>query len=153
MKSSLIFWIRWPIKITIYPFMMLDLFIQCLLRRLVSPYKLERKCYKCGTCCNYILLSWPRFLDVQPSLGRWYIWWYTHIHGFYLRNLDIEEDNGFRYVVMGCRYLLSDHKCKHYLLRPAICRQFPWNGYYRHPTIRKGCGYKVSLKKNNNCIK
>ena len=134
--------IRWTLRGIISPFMMFDLIIQRLLRFCIrSPYRFKGRCKQCGVCCRYILCEWPRYLKRFPLLEKLYVWWLTEVNGFYFYDFDIEED-GCVYRLMTCRYLSSKGKCLHHRMRPAICRQYPWIGYFRRPWFLPKCGYK-----------
>ena len=134
--------IRWMVRCVILPFVVLDFLIQRFFRFLVrSPYRLKGKCKCCGVCCRYILLEWSNYLDKFPLLGKLYIWWLTEIDGFYLLNFDFENEEG-KFRLMSCRYLSDKGVCKHYYTRSAICRQYPWIGYFRKPWFLPKCGYK-----------
>jgi hypothetical protein len=134
--------IRWGIRGIIWPFMVLDLSIQRCLRFFVrSPHKLRGRCNGCGVCCRYILLEWAGCVEKYSWLGRIYLWWMTEINGFYLLDFDFCDQEGSKYLLMGCRYL-SKKRCRHYLMRPAICHHYPWVGYFRRPGVLPKCGYK-----------
>jgi Fe-S-cluster containining protein len=124
--------------------MIMDLAIQSLIQRISPPpYRLEGSCQKRGNCCHYIFLEWPPVLDKYPWLGRFWLWWFTDVHGFYLRDFSVENEDNRVARVMSCRHLQPDGSCGNYALRPAICRQWPRVLFTRKPYILKGCGYKA----------
>lgn len=94
-----------------------------------------------GNCCHYVLMEWDPLMDRWPWLGRFWMWWYTEIHGFYPRGFDVENVDGRVARVMGCRHLQPDGRCGEYRLRPSICRQWPRIEYTSVPYVLKGCGY------------
>ena len=135
-------WLRFLLRLCVYPFVILDLTVQRLIRAIHRPpFRVAGACKKRGNCCHYILLGWHPVMDKFPKVGRFWLWWYTHVHGFYLRGFDIENENGDIAKVMSCRYLQKDGSCGSYLLRPGICRRWPNVDYVSHPYMLKGCGY------------
>lgn len=133
---------RWSFRLIVFPFMLLDVTIQRTLAFIFkSPGNVCGRCNRCGTCCRYVLMEWPAYLDWLPFLARLYMFWMTEVNGFYLRGVDIECNDGYRYRLLGCRYLFDGNRCKHYYLRPAVCRQYPWKGYYKLPWFLPQCGY------------
>ena len=49
--------------------------------------------------------------------------------------------------VMGCRYLQKNKRCKHYFLRPMVCRKWPIIEYFGYPKVLKGCGFSYKIRK------
>jgi hypothetical protein len=132
-------WIRWPVRIFLLPFILLDLSAQKIARWLIRPpFKKEGKCLRRGNCCHYILIP-----EAKGSLGWLFYFWNTQMLGFYKRIPQVHESNGKRVYVMGCRYLKKDGKCGHYHLRPTVCRKWPVIEYFGYPRIIKGCGFKA----------
>ncbi len=131
--------IRWPIRVLLLPFILLDLTAQRLARLLIRPpFKKEGKCLRRGNCCHYILIP-----ESKGLLGKLYYQWNTQILGFYRRDGAVYESDGKRVYVMGCRYLKKDGKCGRYFLRPTVCRKWPLIEYFGYPRIIKGCGFKA----------
>jgi hypothetical protein len=139
-------WIRWPVRILLLPFILLDLGAQKMAKILVQPpFRKEGKCLKRGNCCHYILIPESRGL-----LGKFFYFWNTQVLGFYRRTQQIHESDGKRVLVMGCRYLKKDGSCGHYFLRPTVCRKWPIIEYFGYPRILKGCGFKAVPKDTRN---
>ncbi len=135
-------WIRWPLRILAYPFMMLEILSNKIVSTIVKPkYKIVGGCKKSGNCCRYIHLGWPKNRKLN-LFSKLYVLWQTEVLGFYFKDFDFVEDQEVT-KVMGCRYLKEDGSCKHYRLRPGICRNWPKIHYFREPTILKGCGFKA----------
>ena len=131
--------VRWPVRILFYPFMLLDLFAQKIARLLIrTPFKQAGTCLKRGNCCHYILIP-----EANGILGFFYYLWNTQLLGFYRRDPHVYESEGKRVYVMGCRYLNKNGSCGHYRLRPAVCRKWPMIEYFGYPRILKGCGFKA----------
>lgn len=136
--------LRWWIKIHIYPAMMLDLAAQKIARWIIRPpYKKTGQCKRRGACCRYIFLA-----KKNNFLYRLQYLWSTQIQGFYPRDIDDITLDGKTYQIMGCRHLKKDGSCGNYLLRPAICRTWPLIEVFDTPRILKGCGYQILEKKN-----
>lgn len=138
-------WIRWPLRSILLPFVLLDLAMQRVARWIIRPpYKQAGKCLKRGNCCYYIMMRKPRGI-----LGTLFHLWNTEVNGFYLRSQEVYEYEGKRVQVMGCRYLQKDGSCKHYRLRPMVCRKWPVIEHFGHPRMLKGCGFRAILKNQN----
>lgn len=138
-------WIRWPIRMLVVPFVVLDLAAQRIARLFFkTPYLQTGSCKKRGNCCYYILFPAP-----LTWLSKLFYYWNTEINGFFPRDpkpLQIDQDH---FLVMGCRYLKQDGSCGHYHLRPAICRTWPQIEYFGRPKILKGCGFKAVPRDKN----
>lgn len=135
-------WVRWPLRAVFLPFVLLDLGAQWTARRILKPpFRQEGQCKKRGNCCYYILIP------ESKGLLKWInLFWNTEINGFYFRDYAVYEYEGMRMFVMGCRYLKKDGSCKHYRLRPAVCRKWPMIEQFGYPRILKGCGYRAALR-------
>ena len=135
-------WIRWPLRVFFLPFVLIDVAMQRFARILVPPpYKTGGKCKQRGNCCYYIMIRKPKGL-----FGWIFQFWNTQVNGFYSRGEDDYEFEGDRVIVMGCRYLQKDGSCKHYKLRPMVCRKWPVIEHFGTPRILKGCGFKALPK-------
>lgn len=103
-------WIRWPLRVAILPFVLIDLGAQVVARILIRPpFKKEGKCLKRGNCCHYILIP-----ESKGVLGKMFYFWNTQILGFYKRREQVYESDGKPVHVMGCRYLQKNGSCGHY---------------------------------------
>ncbi len=139
-------WVRWPLRVLAYPIMMTDLLAQSLVQKIYkTQYVLEGSCKKRGACCQFIHMGWPKKGRIS-LFAKIYLFWQTEVLGFYFKSFDFVEDGEIT-KVMGCRYLKGDGSCKHYFLRPAICRNWPKMHYMREPNLLKGCGYRAKLRK------
>ncbi len=141
--------IRWPVRAFFLPFVLLDVTMQKLARKLVPPpYIQAGKCKKRGNCCHYIMIRKPK--------GFWgwiFKFWNTEFNGFYIRSSDPYEYENHQVMIMGCRYLQKDGSCKHYNLRPMVCRKWPIIERFGLPSILKGCGFKAISRKTGNPLK
>ncbi len=136
-------WVRWPVRVILLPFILLDLAAQKIARLLITPpFKKEGKCLKRGNCCHYILVP-----EAKGFLGRLFYFWNTQFLGFYQRMPEVHQSDRKRVYVMGCRYLRKNGECGHYYLRPAVCRKWPVIEYFGYPRIIKGCGFKAVPRK------
>lgn len=132
-------WIRWPIRALMLPFILLDRCAQWLVLKVICPpFRQEGHCYQRGNCCYYVLLPEPKGI-----ITRLFYFWYTQVNGFFLRSPEPIESEGEKMVIMGCRYLQKDGRCKHYRLRPTLCREWPMIRYFGYPRILKGCGFRA----------
>lgn len=138
-------WIRWPIRVFMIPFVLLDLAAQRFARLFFkTPYKQTGECTQRGNCCHYILFPAPTCLLTKIS----YLW-NTEINGFFPRELKYHQIEKEKFIVMGCRYLQPDGRCSHYRLRPSICRTWPQIEYFGRPRVLKGCGFKAVPRDKN----
>lgn len=151
-KQKLSPWIRWPLRLLAYPFMMLEITAQKFVRTIIRPrYKLKGGCKKRGACCKYIHMGWPK-KGKLTLFSKIYIFWQTEVLGFYFKGFDFVEE-GEVIKVMGCRYLKEDGSCMHYKLRPALCRNWPRIYFFKEPTLLKGCGYQAVKREISPLIK
>lgn len=139
--------IRWPLRIIAYPFMMADVLSHKLVLFIFKPrYKIEGECKKRGDCCQFIHMSWPTKKKKQLSmLTKLYLFWQTQVLGFYFRDFDFIEE-GELTRVMSCRHLSDKGVCNHYRLRPGICRNWPKKHPVNRPHVLKGCGFTPVLR-------
>ncbi len=136
-------WIRWPIRLLLLPWIMLDLYAQKIAIFLIRPpYRQVGKCLKRGNCCRYIMIP-----EAKGFIGRLNFILSMQVYGFYPRSLEPHEYEGHPVMVMGCRYLKKDGSCAHYRLRPAICRKWPVIESFAPPRMLKGCGFKAIPRK------
>lgn len=134
--------IRWPLRVFFLPFIWIDLAAQKVAKWLIPPpFKKQGNCLKRGNCCHYILIP-----EAKGLLGRVFYFWNTQILGFYRRTAHVHESEGKKIYVMGCRYLNKDGSCRHYHLRPIVCRKWPLIEYFGVPRILKGCGFSAKIK-------
>lgn len=125
------------LKCICLPFVLIDHAMQKVARWFIRPpFKREGACKRRGNCCHYVLVRYSKNI-----IGRAFYFWYTQVHGFFLRYKDPQHYDGKQMYVMGCRYLAKDGSCKQYHLRPLICRQWPIIEHFGYPQILKGCGY------------
>lgn len=130
-------WVRWPIRIAFWPFVILDMAMQEAARKIIQPpYVQKGHCKKRGNCCHYILLPKP-----SGILGRIFYFWHTQVNGFFPRESKPRKVEGEEMIVMGCRYLKDDGTCRHHMLRPTLCRQWPIIESFGRPQRLSGCGY------------
>jgi Fe-S-cluster containining protein len=125
--------------------MISDVYAQRLVRFFYRPrYKIEGGCKKRGACCQFIHMDWPQ--KKLSFLMKLRVFWTTEVLGFYFRDFEFMEDKVLT-KVMSCRYLKKDGRCKHYFLRPQICRDWPKRPYFKKPVLLKGCGFKAIPRK------
>lgn len=139
-------WLRWPLRCAMLPFIWLDRGAHWVARKILRPpYITEGTCKRRGNCCYYILLAKPR-----GFLGTLVHWWNQEVNGFYPRSKELYEHEGMQVMIMGCRYLQQDGSCKHYHLRPSICRGWPAVERFGYPRILKGCGFHIKSRKQGH---
>jgi len=144
-KQWLPSFIRWPIKVFFFPFIMLDLGAQKVARFFIrTPYKKEGHCLRRGNCCHYILVERPK-----GPFGWLYYLWITQINGFYCRDSQARSFEGRDVLIMGCRHLRKNGLCAQHRLRPMVCRQWPVIEIFGRPQILKGCGYRAVPRKKD----
>ena len=142
-------WIRWPLRVLALPILYLDLWSTAIVHRIwPPPYRLEGACKMRGACCHYLLMELKAGNGELTYFSRLRIWWYTEINGFYFRSFS-QVSEGKNLQILSCRYLGKDNKCKHYHLRPGICRRWPRIDHFAVPGILKGCGYRIIKRKKD----
>jgi hypothetical protein len=140
--------IRWPVRVALWPFVVLDLAMQRFWRVWAPlPYRVEGQCQRRGDCCHYIVVGIPPLMHRFPVLERAYLAWLTEIHGFYRRGFDVVDDDDSTTLVVSCRYLMENGSCAHHWLRPTVCRQWPVQRHHALPSLLPGCGYRVVPRK------
>lgn len=145
-KQKLPGWIRWPLRILAYPPMIIDVYAQKIVFLFFkSRYKIVGGCKKRGNCCRFIHMGWPDEKKKLTLFTKIYVFWQTEVLGFYFRDFSFMEDNQLT-KVMSCRYLSEKGVCKHYRLRPGICRNWPKKHLIHKPHLLKGCGFQVKLR-------
>jgi Fe-S-cluster containining protein len=112
------------------------------------PYVQKGGCKKRGNCCYYLMIRRPKGL-----LGKLFLLWNTEFQGFFPRSDEVYQYEGNRVMVMGCRYLQKDGSCKHYHLRPMVCRKWPVIAHFGRPRILKGCGFRAEPRNKLRILK
>lgn len=134
--------LRLLIRLTILPFILLDLAVQKLaIKFWQPPFQPAGRCKMRGNCCQYIL-----FPEKKGLVSKFFYLWNTEVNGFFPREQHLRQVENIKVRVMGCRYLTQEGKCSNYLFRPMLCRTYPFLGGYRKPKLLKGCGYFVREK-------
>jgi hypothetical protein len=97
-------------------------------------------CRQCGSCCQRLQLEhrhkWLRskrkfaaLVKTNPEFARFKI---------------VGRDRQ-GLLVFNCLMLGADNRCKDYLQRPQLCRDFPHKGiFFCGGTLPKGCGFTLS---------
>jgi len=144
-RQYLPFWIRWPIRALVLPFIWLDLFCQKIAKMIVPPpFVKAGKCKKRGNCCHYILIQ-----KVKGGFGFLDLFWHTEVNGFYKRHKDPVPHGNREVYVMGCRYLQKNGSCGKYFFRPSVCRTWPRIEIFGAPEMLKGCGIYAKERKSH----
>lgn len=144
-KQRLPGWVRWPLRVLLVPWILLDLAAQRIARWVVRPpYKMVGQCKKRGTCCHYILIP-----EAKGIVGRLNLFVQTEVNGFFMRDTEPQEVDGKRMLIMGCRYLKRDGSCSHYHLRPSVCRSYPHIEIFGRPRVLKGCGFRATPRNDD----
>ena len=139
------FFIRWPVKPAILPFIWLDSLAQKIAKLFIPPpFVKAGRCKKRGNCCYYILVR-----KTRAPFGFLDLFWHTQINGFYRRQKEPEFVDGHPVYVMGCRYLSKKGKCTRYFTRPQICRTWPRIEIFGPPEMLKGCGFFAKERKKH----
>lgn len=137
-------WVRWPLKLSYLPVLMLDLAMQKIARMIIRPpFKTAGACKRRGTCCYYILMS-----ESEGLFGKIFHFWQTQVNGFFVREKSPPDEEGKRFLVMGCRHLQKNGSCGSYHSRPSVCRRWPIIEHFGKPRVLKGCGFSPTLRKS-----
>ena len=101
-KQRLPRWLSTCLRLICYPFMWMDLIAQKVTQwSTPPPYKITGGCKQRGHCCHYVLMGWPPIMDKWPWFGKFWVWWYTEVHSFYMRGYDLEDESNEVAKVMG----------------------------------------------------
>lgn len=99
-------------------------------------YSIEGKCIQCGKCCSQIRANGMRN-EKDLKIMQFFFPWYRN---FYILKTTDEE------VILSCKNLLKNGKCKIYKFRPLVCRDYPNKNFQNKGELIEGCGYKIIKK-------
>lgn len=98
------------------------------------------KCKRCGRCCRCLALVMPQGISRRSWLVRMVGFW----HSFAMNFKFVSEEKGW--LVYRCGYYREVEgqpgRCAIYPFRHRLCRFFPRQGLYSHPSVHPDCGYK-----------
>ncbi len=100
-------------------------------------YKITGKCRKCGKCCKEIRaygLKNEKNLQIMRFIFPWY-------RMFYITGRDNNNE-----IILSCKFLSSNGKCKIYPFRPLLCRNYPAKSINFNTEMIDGCGFEVVKK-------
>lgn len=142
-------WIRWPLRVLLWPYVVVDVAVERAVQRVGAPaWRLAGRCDRSGACCLHILAPLPAYIERVPPLRWLALAWFTQVHGFYERGFSSEMPGSPPARVLGCRYLRDDRGCAHYHLRPGLCRRHPQR-MGRPPAFLPGCGYRLASEEQS----
>ena len=98
-------------------------------------------CKRCGRCCRCLALVMPQGISRRGWLVRLVGFWHTLAMNF---NFVSEEK---AWLVYRCGYYREGEgdrpgHCAIYPFRHRLCRFFPRQGLYGHPSLHSDCGFK-----------
>lgn len=103
--------------------------------RVKTEYLRTGICARCGKCCQCLALRMPGWISSRPRIVQFYISWHRLAMNF--RPISIED----RHLLYGCGYYRDGRGCSIHPFRHRICRFFPRQRLYGHPTLDPECGY------------
>lgn len=97
-------------------------------------------CKRCGRCCRCLSLIMPKGMTKRHWMARLARLWHEFAMNFRFIS---EEEN---WLVYRCGYFCDDRgdvpgHCSIYPFRHRLCRFFPRQGLYGHPSLHPDCGY------------
>jgi uncharacterized protein len=100
-------------------------------------------CQNSGYCCNHLKIKYDQKHIYTESQFKSMSLEHPVLKRFIpLKNKDSETISFFN-----CSSLNNDNTCDDYDTRPNFCRNYPYNIFIQYDYIRKGCGYKIKLKR------
>ncbi len=102
-----------------------------------QKYKIKGSCKRCGKCCREIRaygMKNEKDLKIMQLIFPWYRMFYI---------LRTDDDNN---IVLSCKNLNRNGKCKIYKFRPLLCRNYPKKYIDFNGEMIDGCGYEVEKK-------
>ena len=100
-------------------------------------YEIKGSCIKCGQCCNQIH-SYGMKNEKDLKIMQFFL---PHYRRFFIRRKD--ENNN---IILSCKDLDENGKCKIYEKRPKICRDYPKNLLKYNASMIEGCGFEIIKK-------
>ncbi|HPM41124.1 MAG TPA: hypothetical protein PLY45_01645 [bacterium] len=101
-----------------------------------TEYVREGKCKRCGRCCGCLSLLMPDGVKRRDLLVRFCIWW----HGVAMNFRYVAEEEGW--LIYSCGYYKKGKGCSIYPFRHRLCRFFPRQKVYGHPSVHEDCGFR-----------
>lgn len=102
-------------------------------------YTLEGECLKCGNCCK-TLYTLDDYTTFDFKITQFLFPKYKRL------NVIGKDENGN--IILSCRWLTPDNKCRDYKNRLTLCKNFPNVKYGSLGQVPEGCGYRlVPIKK------
>lgn len=105
-----------------------------------TEYVRVGSCKRCGRCCRLLALVLPKGVSKRDWLVRIFGMWHRLAMNFQLAG---EEDGWLMYR---CGYYRDGEggdpgHCSIYPFRHRLCRFFPRQGLYGHPSLHGDCGF------------
>lgn len=114
-----------------------------------TEYVREGRCHRCGRCCRCLALVMPPGVSSRSSLVRAARAWHAFAMNFrYIAEEDGGEEAGRRsWLIYRCGYYRDGvegdpGRCSIYPVRHRICRFFPRQKLYGHPSLHPDCGFR-----------
>jgi len=105
-----------------------------------TEYVRQGKCKRCGKCCRLLALILPKSLAKRNSIVRVIIIWHRLAMNFHY----VGKEDGW--LMYRCGYYKESCDgtggCSIYPFRHRLCRFFPKQGLYGHPSLHEDCGFK-----------
>lgn len=106
-----------------------------------TEYVRQGVCKRCGRCCRCLALIVPKGIGKHHFLVKVARVWHAAAMNF--KFVSEEED----WLVYRCNYYRAGAgddpgHCSIYPFRHRLCRFFPRQGLYGHPSVHADCGFK-----------
>lgn len=114
-----------------------------------TEYVREGSCKRCGRCCRCLALVMPKGVSSRDWMVRVARLWHEIAMNFKSVAEDAarhSNDGGQGWLIYRCGYYRDGDKeapghCSIYRFRHRLCRFFPRQGVYGHPSLHPDCGY------------
>lgn len=105
-----------------------------------TEYVREGRCKRCGRCCVCLALIMPKGLSRYHWMAKLASLWHSLAMNFRF----VSEEDGW--LVYRCNYYREEGsergRCSIYPVRHRLCRFFPRQGLFGHPSLHRDCGFR-----------
>jgi Fe-S-cluster containining protein len=100
-------------------------------------------CENTGYCCNHLKIKYDKkHMHTESQFDLM-----AAKHSVLKRFIPIKKENSDKISYFTCTSLNEKNTCNDYETRPNFCKNYPYNIFIQFDYIRKGCGYKIKLKR------
>lgn len=134
---------RLAINLFVVPVLIIEQLARSVVQVILRPQaRRVGQCEQTGQCCRFIIARTSPFENQIPFFRQLTIWWAQEVNGFFLREIEVQFEEGDDVRVYSCRHLTAAGTCASYWSRPGVCRGWPRQEWFGAPAVFKGCGYR-----------